>query len=1233
MSETFAQRSGVPLTPDFQRAPDALSRFPDEQVAAIRARAPLVTLSAGAGSGKTTVLVERFIDLVQREGVSPLRILAITFTEKAAAEMKERIVRRFEAQGDEDNRRRAEAAYISTIHGFCARLLRENPLAARLDPAFRVMDELTRNIFLDEHLEALYANDGWYVETERRFPGGYRLQRPMLFELITDAALLPAEFGTLGTGEERYSVEEHVAAAVRRVRQYWQGQWTEARRRLLEIEPLITGLEIRGKASAAQHGQLCDLLGRLHGAAEPNAQMAAEFCDLTQFTRGIRDEAAAAAVKEVFEAVRKVLSELSKLDFSALEHGERTIYAPLKVGIYERARRLREAYAEFKRHHGFLDFEDLQTRALALLEDSAIRDTYGARFSHVLLDEAQDTNAVQMRLVERLRHAGQSLFAVGDVKQAIYGFRGANVDIFRNLCSDASPSDRGRGRDDGSVRLSLRDNYRSRDGIIAFVNEVGRRLWNDGSLAYEPLVPRFDYRAATDVPQVELHIVEQGRVPDEDGNPKREPTDVVREREAISIAHWIRTLVDRAPGDAFMVYDRDTRGYRPVRYGDIAILTGTRTPFPNYEAALADFGVPFVKDGGTGFFTGPEVRDLLAALRVIANPLDDVSLLAVLRSPLFGWDDADLVRLKNLAGKRRLWHALARGLEPRAETAAPDTLATLLELRRWAPLVSPAALIGMVCEATAYRAALLCLPRGRAQVANIDKLVEFARTAASLDGPSLAAFLHRAELAERYLERETDAPLSVTGDDVVVLSTIHGAKGLEWPIVMLASLETNFARWEGGSRYVAADGALVVRPKGEDGKTIDSPASKPLADAEKAREEAEGRRLLYVGMTRARERLVLSGQYDYRTNRSRKPGLAAPMDWLAGELGIAAPGDAPTRATLGGAALAIHFISAQHVGPMRDDARASHDRDLARARAAVRAGQPVEWRPGSSDAEDSVTKAAAVVERVLGAGGAGTASQVVPAVTTVTQLVYFFRCPLVYWFDLVLQIDEHPRARGQTVGGARGSAPRRLSALDRGTKVHELLERANFDAPPHAEARRLMEAADGIPAEERPKIEGMLAKVLADPLLDRARSARRVEREYPFHLDVGGTRVEGVIDLVFEDADGRGVVVDYKSNDLAAPKRLETLSALYRPQIELYALAARRAGVVVPEEATLYFLNKAHPVTTPVDTRRLEVVEAQTHDALGRIAAGDWSTEPGEKCRGCGYRKRGFCEVGRRFEG
>src|SRR6478736_516502 len=257
--------------------------FSQEQLEAIRARGSLVTVSAGAGSGKTRVLVERFIDLVQRDGVSPLEILAITFTEKAAAEMKERIVRRFEEREDVANRRLAEAAYISTIHGFCSRILRENPLAARLDPSFRVMDELTENIFLDEQLEALYR-DAWYVEHDQLFKGKrWESDWPLLFELIVEAAFLPGEFGTLGETEAGYTAEQHFETAMHRFREYWAAQWTDAATQLAGIEPLVTRSVITG-ARAAAHTTMRDVIARLRTSSGPDPDLARRFVASTGFT-------------------------------------------------------------------------------------------------------------------------------------------------------------------------------------------------------------------------------------------------------------------------------------------------------------------------------------------------------------------------------------------------------------------------------------------------------------------------------------------------------------------------------------------------------------------------------------------------------------------------------------------------------------------------------------------------------------------------------------------------------------------------------------------------------------------------------------------------------------------------------------------------------------------------------------------------------------------------------------
>ncbi len=914
---TLAEKVTAPISPT------------SEQQRAIDARAARVTLSAGAGSGKTRVLVDRFVALAE-EGVSPTAILAVTFTEKAAAEMKERIVARFTERGEHEMRRLAESAYISTIHGFCARLLRENPIAARLDPAFRVMDDLTRGIFLDEQIEELFENV-WFRDNVAKFARDFDTGRPRLFELIKDCAFESREFGRAEPEEARFDVEGHVAAAMRRVRDSWKASLDAALAGLLKWREAIRALHVTGPTRIAQHRAMNELLATLSPDRPVSREFAAEFCIHSAFTGGASGNTGIEEIRAFVREVRVDLKRFAEFDPAREERMEREQIAPLKKEIHAQAARLRSDYERFKRENALLDYPDMQSRARDLLSDPAVRDEYASRFRHILLDEAQDTNDVQWQIIRSMQGDRTSFFAVGDMKQAIYGFRGANVSLFATLASEADSN------------LTLRDNFRSREEIITFVNELGPKIWeNDPLIMFEPLRASYGYVPLGTEPRIDVRFFEKG-AGDEDRSSEKERIADVREREGALIALWIRELVDGTPERRpVTVLDPVTRAYRPVRYGDVAILARARTPFPHYERHLAEAGIPFVRDGGRGYFEGRAVEDVVSAMRVVANALDDVALLATLRSPLFGWDDADLLRLRRAAGHDHLWLALEHGFSVEGARSSRRAHELLARLRSASATLPPSELIEMLLDSTAYRAALLQAPRGRSDLANVNKLMEFARASTALDGPSLAKFVARVALAKDYLVEESDAALASAGDDVVVLSTIHGAKGLEWPVVILPALDTDFARADYGSRFSAPDDALVLILKDGDGKPLKLASNDVVADAAKEREEAEARRLFYVGLTRAREHLLLTGMatYSYSGNFNR------PIEWLARQLDITSHEDGSRDAMLGAAPLRLTFVEDAPFSPARkrDDGRA-----LRAARRRVAEGQPSLWPAGATE--------------------------------------------------------------------------------------------------------------------------------------------------------------------------------------------------------------------------------------------------------------------------------------------
>ena len=856
--------------------------FTTEQRRAIETLDRDVVVAAGAGSGKTGVLVERFVSIIRRTLGAELpqaqkagveNILVITFTEKATKEMKQRIVTELNRGHLVAERRQVETAYISTIHGFCSRLLQENPFEAGVDPEFRVLDEkqarqLLRQAF-DQVIARAYAQKDHAItalleagQTERQYGDtGEPLQAL--------AEGLEAVLGKLrGAGRSRSDLERHWRA----------GPENAAVSSEIPIWSLLTPLQRELQAVRATLE-----------AAQPHALGTAKLLLETLLAAGHATDGSADNLKQTLprlEAAYKALTnqrprlgatrqemELAQIfgRLKALCEGVQTLFLLTSGNDEEQARlcyhlwglalAVWETYDEAKAVRGSLDNDDLQAEGVRLLETSpTVRDRYRRQFRHLMVDEFQDTNALQMRLLELLHVDAKNtdtsvsrnfLFVVGDVQQSIYAFRNADPSLFRTL--------ERRYREHGiGTHVQLAANFRSRPEILQVVAKVFGEAWRQEETPYVPLTPGAAFDAKP-IPSLELLLTE--------GVYRRDYVTL----EAEALAARIERLVEDR--ELSLTAQSDPRCGEPVAYRDIAVLFRALTDIQKYEEAFARRGLPcFVVGGGRGYYARPEIRDLVNVLTVLQTPMNDVALAATLRSPFVGVEMDSLTRLSRLAYENdraenaptpeagsngALYPALYRMQEdpnfPPTEAAKLKTFVEILDrLRAHQDRLPVGHLLERLISETLYDARLLCRPNGRRRVANVRKLLQIANSDVTM---GIAEFIYRVRDMERLTAREGDAPTEEEAADVVKFLTIHSAKGLEFPVVVLADLSRNLVVPERGL-FVCDPPTFAIgtRIGGEPNRTY-----RALAQQREEADRKEYDRLLYVAMTRAREHLILCG--------------------------------------------------------------------------------------------------------------------------------------------------------------------------------------------------------------------------------------------------------------------------------------------------------------------------------------------------------------------------------------
>jgi ATP-dependent helicase/nuclease subunit A len=803
----------------------AMRELTAEQSRAVERRDGSLLVRAGAGTGKTTVLVERFVRAVTDDGTEVDRILAITFTEKAAAEMKSRVRARFLDLGRRDDARAAETAWISTIHGLCARILRAHALSAGIDPGFRVLDEVeSERIAADAFDGALEA-----------FMGGDGAPDPDRVEMV--AAYTPDR------------LRDMVRTAYSHLRS--RGERHPHLPETLPPRPAGEAERLEAAASAA--------LAELGAAGAGSAVARAIEC--IEKRAPLKAGNAKALCTGACDEYRAAQAEHAALEVAEREHRDHTMLRAL-LELYD------ERYDAAKRERSGLDFEDLELVSRDLLAgDEGLREAYSSRFEHVLVDEFQDTNRLQNELLGLL--SDENLFRVGDENQSIYRFRNADVSVFREHWEEA----RAAGRAE-----SITVNFRARGEVLDAVDLAFERTWGE---AFEPLreAPGSREPAPPVEPCIDLLVVDKAR----DAWKELTEKDADYLGEALHGAPAWRAAEARLLAKRIDELTRDG----PWSYGDVVMLFRATTAMGLFERALDERGIPVHVVGGRGYWGQQQVADLRHWLAALANPLDGLALFSVLASPLAGLS-LDAVALIGLHARRRGWDPFRLIREPTDELdsalPAPDRskLATFVDRfqaeRAIAGQVSLETLIDRAVTLTGYDRHLLALPGGTRRMANVRKLMRMAREYEADEGRDLRGFIDAVAERDVIQAREGEAPLEAEALDAVRMMTVHRAKGLEFPVVCLADLGKD-GREDDGQLRISEDGSVGLRLASLGGGAVDSAKLTEIKAAGKRAAEEEERRIFYVAVTRAQQHLVLSGATDL-AKRPDPAELSEPMRWI-----------------------------------------------------------------------------------------------------------------------------------------------------------------------------------------------------------------------------------------------------------------------------------------------------------------------------------------------------------------
>lgn len=1127
----------------------ARPRPDDQQRLAVETLDRSVAVVAGAGTGKTTVLVERFVALLDTRPDWPITsIVAITFTERAAEEMRSRVRQRIlerlaTAQGSDrrrwaDHLARIEAARISTIHGMCSEVIRANAAAAGVDPGFQVADEASAAVLMRDAL-AVALREIVSAEADTNdpdFSAAHAVLTGYEHTKIEEILLKPKQFRGL----------QPLPSSVDEVEAMYEAYAADAFQRFFKSSPVM---ELRSLVppNAPEDLFVVKVLEAqriLTDAAEaPSAAICMEA--LARFDMVVSggstklwDVGDLAYAKSLVSEIKQVLKKLSEV--LTFDRDVEKLALRLSHGWSMLINRVLAAYEDRKRAENVLDFEDLEIKAEALLARPEVRRRYAGReIRHVMVDEFQDTNHRQWNITQGLAPGlmDGGVFIVGDPKQSIYRFRGADVTIFRAASDQIERA--------GGLVVRMNRSYRTHSALIAQFN----RLFT-GVMRPSPDAAQIEQFVTFD----ENHtLVAQRESPDDHLDVQLIGLDPsTNNRNVASEARIVAARIrDMVTTESLTVVDRRTNQPRPAGYGDIAVLLRSfKSNSKHFEQAFVEFGVPYVTQSGGGFYDRREIRDLIELLKALRNPADNLALAAALHSPLFALSDVDLLALRTRGGA--LFEALDEEAALQAEHESlehPIVFANTIYngLRAIAGRVSADALLLQAIAETNYLASIGRLPDGPQMRANVEKLVDIAREYGAAALPDFITFLDVSRA-----EDVKEAGVALDSRSSVRLTTIHGCKGLEFPVVWLA--DGNLATRASGNTVIAAESIVCALPKlGEDKSDSKAFLYQRAQKHGKEADDAEVQRLLYVAATRARDALFISS--------SKPKFLSALSEALDGQaITVATTPQSPqltpellqrvkdTRFPLAETLPAApppsrRRLTATDIADYGSliNADTEEERDYYRHR--------IRRRLHADDFEpvESLTYDAQIG---------------MPSQRRIGSLVH---SALLYRVDAMMKND--PEGADQAIDSLVWEAGITLS-----------------------DARR--KVVD--------RVRSYLKSYINSPIARDIDRAKEVYRELPFVIERDGQLVHGTMDLVYVDHDSRWTVVDFKTDSVPDDMgRITAHARRYLLQLAVYAAALRERIGVTPTAQVVYLRYPQHVVTLPAAEldRELESLKLDAIDA------------------------------------